>query len=381
MMTLENNNAINKSKRKYLNIQLLRFVAALMVVLVHSTFYVNERLWPHFTIYDEGVRGVRLFFVISGMVMVLSSEQLRVADKGWVIFAVKRVVRIVPLYWLVLILKIIALSFTNFALHSQIDTFYYLQSFLFVPAKGLDGAITPLHGVGWTLNFEMFFYFLFTVALFFRIRPLAIIAPVLILLTLISPYRSSDWPVALQFYANGAVLDFFAGMLIAYWCQRGLALSKGLSWVFVVAGLAGLFAPVQWPEMPELAGSLLITTLSVLVIVGAAALEPSAGRIMPRWAIFMGSASYALYLVHPLVAPGAPWLFAKLGIMLPWVAAALSVAVALVSGALLYIVAEVPITDYFGRLVGQLAFMKAQRRVLTDQPPLPISHEEAAAKT
>ena len=84
-------------------LQYLRAVAALMVVFHHARWLfpadciLNTAAWSEF-----GSRGVDIFFVISGFVMAYStrsfdpagSRPAQAAD-----FLVKRLIRVVPLYW------------------------------------------------------------------------------------------------------------------------------------------------------------------------------------------------------------------------------------------------------------------------------------------
>lgn len=283
--------------------------------------------------------------MISGLVMILSSERLTTQSNGWLIFAIRRIVRIVPLYWLILTLKAaILLTTSHLVLHSQFDPVYALKSYLFIPAINADGEIKPLHGVGWTLNFEMFFYLLFTAALFLRMPVVRFIAPLLIFCAAVSPFRSAAWPVALQFYCDPVVIDFLAGMVIARWVQRGLTMSPILAGLLAAGGLLGLFLPI-WPAgQVTFYQSLLVTGFSTATIIGAIALEPKVGRHLPRWAIFFGAASYSLYLIHPIIAPASPVILAKLGLIQPTLAVLGSLVIALAGGALLYLLVETPLS-------------------------------------
>ena len=80
-----------------------------------------------------------------------------------------RVLRIVPLYWLMTSVKVLLLFLSGgSALHSILSPETVVCSYLFLSARNLDGKIEPLTGVGWTLSFEVFFYALFAVALTVR---------------------------------------------------------------------------------------------------------------------------------------------------------------------------------------------------------------------
>ena len=90
--------------------------------------------------------------------MIISSENLKDNLRGWKIFAVKRIIRIVPIYWIITAVKLLAVIFaTSFVLHAQLDFVYILKSYFFIPAMNAEGKLNPLLGVGWTLNFEIFF--------------------------------------------------------------------------------------------------------------------------------------------------------------------------------------------------------------------------------
>ena len=87
-----------ETKSTFTGIQALRFVAAMLVVLAHSTAMVNERMHLDMFKWRAGWSGVDIFFVISGFVMAISSGGLMQRANGWKIFLTRRLIRIVPLY-------------------------------------------------------------------------------------------------------------------------------------------------------------------------------------------------------------------------------------------------------------------------------------------
>src|SRR3954453_23077189 len=110
--------------------------------------------------------GVDVFFVISGFIMVHASARLFGAPDGGRIFLARRVARIVPIYWAVTTLYLaIALAGPEFLNREFLDWPYVVASYLFVPVTRPDGLVQPLYGLGWTLNYELFFYASFAVAL------------------------------------------------------------------------------------------------------------------------------------------------------------------------------------------------------------------------
>lgn len=336
--------------RKYLGLQILRITAAFMVLVTHSTFYASERLDRHFGVWESGAAGVDIFFVLSGFVMIYSSAKLMNNSKGWKIFAERRIVRIVPMYWIATAIKVLALLFTTgYVLHAQFSVVKTIESFLFLPAHNSEGGIGPVLSVGWTLNFEMFFYFVFTLALFFRANVYKFVGVVLAFLALGAFCRQPNWPAA-SFYLNTMVLEFFFGMVIAKTCLTGKHIRKSFAIPLMGVGFLGLLVP--W-SVPAQLGHLLHGIGAAMIVYSMASLEDSLTHI-PRFVLYMADASYAIYLFHPLIAPAVPAALMKLHLIYPWLSVACSISLALAGGCLVHMVIEAPLTKWFGNhlLVG-----------------------------
>jgi exopolysaccharide production protein ExoZ len=331
-------------KESYTGIQALRFLAAILVVTTHATLYTTERLDPTFGIWSPGSAGVEIFFVISGFVMVVSSRKLMTQTGGWLVFAKRRLIRIVPLYWLVTTLKFAAmLAFASVVLHAKLSFYEIATSYLFFPARNAEGNLNPLLAVGWTLNYEMFFYLVFTLALLLRRDIYWFIGVVLGLCALGSlvPNIASD---ALAFYFNPIVLEFFGGMLLA----RVAATWRFPWWACIAAfavGLALLLAQYGGP-IPRFIGSGLPALLLVSgVVFGEKWL---AGRI-PIFLLDLGAASYALYLFHSLVAPLAPTVLMRMGLHEGWISIGACIMISIIVARGAFVVVERRMTRYLNR--------------------------------
>ncbi|MGC2224776.1 MAG: acyltransferase [Methylocella sp.] len=335
-------------KENYTGVQALRFLAAILVVMTHATLYTTERLDPTFGIWSPGAAGVDIFFVISGFVMVVSSRKLMTQTGGGLVFAKRRLIRIVPLYWLVTTLKLAAmLAVPAAVLHAKLSFYQVVTSYLFFPARNAEGALEPLAGVGWTLNYEMFFYMIFTLALLLRRDIYWFIGAVLGLCALGSlvPHIESD---ALAFYCNSIVLEFFGGMLLA----RVAATWRFPWWACLAAfavGLALLLAQSGGPSQsygPRFIGSGLPALLVVSgVVFGERWL---AGRI-PSFLLGLGAASYALYLFHPLIAPLAPTVLMRVGLHEGWISIVACIMIAIIVSVSAFVVVERRMTRYLNR--------------------------------
>jgi exopolysaccharide production protein ExoZ len=141
------------------SIQYARALAALAVVLAHTGAYGSGNA------FHIGSAGVDIFFVISGFVMwtTTASRAQTPAD-----FIANRIVRIVPMYWLVtLALVIAAVCVPALFPRLKIDAGHVVASLLFMPSRSpFNGELWPVLVQGWTLNYEMFFYGVFALVLF-----------------------------------------------------------------------------------------------------------------------------------------------------------------------------------------------------------------------
>jgi len=324
--------------QKYASLQTLRFIAAFAVLITHSTFYTSER-YINIPLYDNGVNGVGLFFTISGFVMIISSQKLIGMPGGWKTFLKKRLIRIVPIYFLFNILKVVVMFASNgLVKHTVLDIPYIIKSFFFLPALNADGKFFPLYGVGWTLNFEMFYYLLFTIALASKKNPIIFTSFFFIPLAILSFYTNKTWP-DVRFYCNILVLNFIYGMLAAWLITGKKTIVVPVALLMVVAGLCFLFIPALNSQPKSIVG-----LATFILIYGAASADKQISRYLPSFVIFLGGASYSLYLIHPTIAPIIPTLFNKLHISTPMLSVAGCIVAAIVSACIFYKLVELPLT-------------------------------------
>ena len=328
---------------KYEGLQLLRILAAVFVVILHSTLYTKERLLPSEQLWSPGMSGVDIFFVLSGFVMIYSSQPLWGHPLGWRVFAERRVARIVPMYWLATTIKLILMiSGSREILHADLSPHTALASYLFLPYTNRDGELQPLLGVGWTLNFEMFFYALFSLALFLKVNVYRFLGIILTLLALGSYFRRPGWPPA-AFYLNSVVLDFLFGMLIAKFCLAKQFLPFWCAVGSTAAGLAFLVFGI--PYLPSLPEALSFGVPATMMVWGVASLENRLPKI-PSFILLLADASYLIYLYHSFAGPLAPKVLAKLHLLMPHLAVLISLVLSLLLGTTAYMLLDRPTTNY-----------------------------------
>ena len=269
-------------------LQYLRIMAALLVVYHHSVIQYEpwSRVLPEF-----GEFGVDVFFVVSGFVMVHAT---RPADTP-VRFLARRALRVAPLYWFFTLLIAATLWLAPQMTRTvEPDIVALLKSLAFIPYSpdGDPERVLPMLTLGWTLNYEMYFYAVFAAALTLprRSRPGAV-AAILALPCLVAALVPSP-QVALAFYGEPIVFEFVAGMLIAYRRSAAGALGAWTARSVLVLGVASLALAtaldLDWNR------AFVYGVPAALVVVGA--LDARVPRV--RWAVVLGDASYALYLSH-----------------------------------------------------------------------------------
>ena len=140
-----------------------------------------------------------IFFVISGLVIYLSTRDKPIAPGQ---FLLNRVLRIVPAYWFyTLLMALLLLVASRWMPHQVFDGQHLLLSLLFIPAENPGGyGLYPTLNVGWTLNFEMFFYLLFGLAFLVRRRHhLLLVSAALLIVSEVLGRMG----VLSRFYSNG----------------------------------------------------------------------------------------------------------------------------------------------------------------------------------
>lgn len=341
----------------FLLIQMLRGVAALMVVWHHATLMENERLDPARGVWLSGAGGVDIFFVISGFVMVFSSWSLRTAAHPMRTFLQRRIERVVPMYWLVTTVKVIAACLVPSVAARLFNGLWHLvASYLFLPSVNGAGAVHPVLIVGWTLNYEAAFYVLVAIGLGRRLRLVPYLLAVLPALGLVGWLMRGTLPTVLS-EVNPLLLEFAYGVLLAGALP---VLRARRRWPMVVSLLGLIFGFLLFQLTPQevvRADRPLVWGFAALMIVGAAlALEERAGRWVPGWLLAIGNASYSNYLIHTLVLAGLGSLWSRVGMGShdSWlVGTVLCVVICTLAAQIVYLVVELPITQFFRRRRGR----------------------------
>ena len=290
-------------------IQVFRGLAASAVLLCHCDMILEEMFSQRLlgNIFSFGGAGVDFFFVLSGFIIFyIHAKDIEQPTKAKA-FAIKRLIRVYPLYWLVLGLKMVSSWVSGYdpALKTRTAIEVIKAITLFPQDKTLIAS--GFLGVSWTLSFEVFFYFVFGLAIVF---PRKIILPIvglwlsISLANLIGILPLDPNSLLYSFWFSPLNLEFALGCLAAYLLRRyqfshGLfILSFGL---FLVSVSIALDIYTSTRNLPSLTKHLSVLFYGIpcwVLIMGSVTLESEKTiHIAPVFSA-VGNASYSIYLMH-----------------------------------------------------------------------------------
>ena len=344
--------------RKLSNIQALRGLAALSVVVFHARDEVDGvGIATRLPTFLGGAFGVDLFFVVSGLVMVYASAPLFGSARSALPFMAKRLARIVPLYWTVtaLFLLLDPAEARGALGRGAFDRFVAL-SLAFVPyAAPFNDGRDPVYPLGWTLDYEMAFYLCFALVLALP-RRRAVSTLVLGFASLVAVNLLVTLPGWLSYLGATNILEFAAGLVIAEMALSGWRMPRAAALALVAAALAAVLAAAPLSDAWWGTWRGIVWGVPAAGIVGAAALCPPAVATGPlrRWLERLGDASYALYLVHYGLFAAIEAALRRVSTLprLPAVPFMLMlVALAVAAGFVVHHLFEVPVTRWLQRRV------------------------------
>ncbi len=254
-----------------IGIQLLRGIAATLVVFHHSfeeSLSISAKIAPEWLI-ALGAGGVDIFFVISGFIIysVTYGRDPQNPEPA-PSFLLKRFIRIFPLYWICLLATLALWSSGYFYQSLHIDAHVLGSSFLLLPSSKL------IIGVAWTLIYEMYFYYLFSITLYLRNARISVLTTTGfigagLLLSNLLPAGELK-----HFLSNPIALEFCFGLILS-----NMAAPQALAPTFVTS-FGGLPA-------------LLVTVSSIKMRFDKS--------LLTRILLPIGDGSYSIYLTHPMM--------------------------------------------------------------------------------
>ena len=288
------------------SLQGLRGAAVLGVVLFHMMsveikYSGGDILLPVMLNFFQ--LGVDLFFVISGFVMVIVSRGRFQKTVETQRFLFNRLSRIYPTYWLYFFITLGVYLWQPALVNSSHGGSNLWMSFLLLPN---DRVLLVM--VAWSLLFELWFYLMFTLFLFFKEKRLPLIlllwAVALVLFNLLQNWQ--DYSPALKIILPPYALEFIAGSALAlfFYGPHSARVPTALVWVALAAALLVGFPLIYAYQLFFTEGLLRMLAVGLTfgtLTLSLALLERRQLIRMPGFLTATGDMSYTIYLSHLLV--------------------------------------------------------------------------------
>lgn len=281
------------------SVQVLRGIAALAVVVCHAATTSEKHgiTVPWMTGRNLGEWGVDIFFVISGFIMTLITAKHRGRISDTCQFWIRRIFRIAPMYWLVSAAVLANAVFRPSGTDYKPTLGHVIASFLFIPWADTRGVVAPVLRVGWTLNFEMYFYLVFGVLLLAP-RPTRWLTAWTFCAVLIGAISHPSNPLG-QMLTSSLLLEFLMGIYVGMGFLKGLKLPPRVAaplavvaFVAIIAFDASGFRSIRAAEF-GIPAALLVTAAVSLETTKTISFKAAGPFLLGEW-------SYSIYLTHVL---------------------------------------------------------------------------------
>ncbi len=279
---------------RIVSLQILRFFAAFGVVVTH---YYNElflRYGYEQNYFSIGASGVDVFFVISGFII----SYVAARDSSASQYFLKRIFRIAPLYWaLTFGMFFIALTLPQLLSGTTANMEHLVKSLLFIPFEKEPGLVQPVLFLGWTLNYEMFFYAIMALSMVISRRHAIPLTAVLICGFFLGSVILRPDALIWKFYSNPIILEFVYGVVIYLAWERLPHLFEKIRLIWI-PGTVILLSQQFWH--PGFGRAVDMGIPAAMIVVGVLGSRSKDGRLT-NFLSTLGDASFSVYLCHPFV--------------------------------------------------------------------------------
>jgi exopolysaccharide production protein ExoZ len=285
------------------NVQALRGIACLLVVLVHLRIWDNAFVGGTAGFREIGYfgfAGVDLFFVLSGFIITSTNRRSLGRPAALPGYLFRRLWRIYPTYWAAMVV-VAATAWAVFG-SRPFESMFVGEVPAWLALTPLEVG-NPLIGQAWTLTYEVMFYLVF--GLLLCLPPRAAAAGLgawgaVVAAALLAPVPTDVW-AALP--VDPFVFEFLGGCLVAWLAGRGVrgwpgaAFIAAIAWATVGAVIVAHGSEVYAAAMAGHRLRVLVFGPPAVLIVYAAVAAEGRWRV-PGWLLRTGDASYSLYLTH-----------------------------------------------------------------------------------
>lgn len=284
----------------------LRAIAATMVVMIHTGALVDFGAVGQ-AITSAGKYGVDIFFVISGYTIAKTFSEAT----GYRTYLTRRLMRILPLYWLVILVALLLWRSGAFSLPTWMETlgsqpdvynfFMHLSMLSYLDFR----VANSLLGVEWTIPIEVFWYVTLPFLLSFMQRPSKLVGCIFIalLVTAVLSYVSkkmlgTSQPIKWSPIAHGHL--FFVGAA-SFYLREQFRTDTSRRPVIMISVAVVLFIAAVTVQFGGRSEVMALATAVVIVFATPDRVSWFTKPLTVAPMLFLGSISFSIYLLHNLV--------------------------------------------------------------------------------
>ncbi|MFL9990351.1 acyltransferase [Paraburkholderia sediminicola] len=304
-------------------LQALRAVAVILVVYFHVSTAVYDYHGAAtdtllYGLHRIGPAGVDIFFVISGFIMAYTRRDNAAGMRDARVFITRRIERVIPLYWLwtAVVLMLWIAGFIHKA-HAFPGIKTIIASLLLWPLANTIEPFQPVLSQGWTLSFEAYFYVFFAAALMVRVPDrfmAAFLSLVFLAIFLVARSTTHDASV-LYLTGSPLICEFIFGMVAAQIAKMTarMAIGTRLAYSALAAAVIGFFVMIYATSRGVSIDNyrVIIFGIPAFAIVLGVVIYDMAKPVTSKALLFLGDASYSIYLSHGFLTMLAAGLLKK----------------------------------------------------------------------
>lgn len=309
----------------------LRGLMALSVVIYHYTSWSMSSgssvdvIGSQFLLGKLGIYAVSVFYILSGISLAYIYDGKISSTRHVAAFAVKRVFRIFPLFWIAVTCMLV-FNWLTTIINGQVYDFPYYKAFLNYTL--LFGFIEPtayLSTGAWSIGNELVFYAILCLTYLISSTYKYLFPLIVIMSIAVGAYfafstidstlpLSEQWPTYINPFNQ--LFLFMCGAAVGKYAPRMNIKSAPLLLIAIFTACSFIFYPVYGDKINLVSGfnRMVISAICVLFVFSLYKLNPSYDNLATNALRKLGEISYSIYLMHPIVAIPVTFAAKRLGL-------------------------------------------------------------------
>lgn len=344
------------------SLQIFRGLAAVMVIIAHANIMLGKGIFGGWLI--PGIYGVDFFFVLSGFIIMYTAKKDISNPAALSNYIRKRFSRVYPVYFVYTIIALLVNYL--FYIFSGEGLVYWigmnfkniLKTITLYPVS-FDRVVMPVNPVAWTLTYEVLFYSIFSLLIIIKNEKFLVILPALWVCCIAAV--NLGWidvkGVLLQILTATRNLEFMIGCAMGYFMPRErVGINKSI--IYTILFFGGIFLTLSWVNAVNdfkyfpLIDWVVFGIPYAMIIFSVTRIEIAIGEFKNKiigFLVYLGDASYSIYLVHFLVIVGVRRYLQAADIQANGVSLILISFIAFIISLAMYHSIEKPIMRYFSK--------------------------------